>query len=127
MDTLQTVLQDEVFTRLDILAAKLGVTATRLWDVLVAQASVSFIQHLLGAVFCLIVILAYATWFRWALKKMGSLGEVFDSSDTGPIFFFGGLVALGASVALPIVVIESLTPLLNPEYWALQEIIAVFR
>ena len=118
-------LTKEFLTRLDALADKLGTTADYLWIVLVKQAQIEAIE----SIFILIsgIGTTYFTmklWW-WLVPRI----EAAEHEDGGWIFL--GVISSIVSIVLIISSMFSVfsipTKLLNPEYWALQEIMKVLQ
>ncbi len=116
----------ELDKALAALAAKLGTTAQHIWAVLIRQARV---EIAIDAIFLILSILIFSAWFRWLrtyLKRNesdffdGSPAEVFPLIVCG----IGCLILFGFCVAC---LFELPTLLLNPEYWALQQIMGAMK
>lgn len=107
-------MNDEILKRIDALATKLGVTADHIWAVLVKQAGVEFKEWIVWASlwFILSICLAYSA--RWIYKKFEKTEpELFMfAAAPGAIALVLGLGCLG----------NTMTLVLNPEYWALTQI-----
>lgn len=129
-------MKEELLTRLDALAEKLGTTGEYLWEVLVRQAEIQVYQDLLtsavlficgGVLLALgLYLLKQSTSYVWggnedsyttmsgrANRKTGAF-----FSWAGSLFFL--ILSLSHAASL-------LTPLLNPEYWALKQVLEVLR
>ncbi len=119
-------LQEELLTRLDLLAAKLGVTSEHLWGVLIKQARIEVIESILTLIVVVMGILACAYFWRKIIEF-----STFDGSDLRlggsvgsialNIFFSGLLLILSIGAFMDIMNIPTL--LFNPEYWALQKVL----
>lgn len=106
------------------LAEKLGTTTEHLWAVLIRQAPISSLVDLV-----LIPALAMALWLslRIASKGVKGLEESFNHDDQNIIMTLGG----GAFFCLFAILLAfllcdldlAIAGLLNPEYWALKQII----
>ena len=117
---MQTEITKEIFTRLDALAAKLGVTAQHLWGVLVRQAGVERTFSIVGmAVGALILVLAVVLFVK-ATKSLHQEEEV------GLVWLWGGILlsAVGL-VDFFTNLYWLLTCTTNPEYWALKQVLEV--
>lgn len=112
-------IQQEIIDRIDALAAKLGTTAQFVWGVLVKQAKIELIKDIMGLVLSIAVLFAIVKFWVWANKKHEEI------IDLNFFVFFGGIIAtLGGTVFFVASVIQSFdipTLLLNPQYWALQQ------
>lgn len=99
------------------LAAKLGTTVEHLWAVLIRQAPISAVVGLtVDAVFIWLVVLGW--------KKLSKVD--FDSwdSDMGKGMLYAGL-SLATAIVVACVLCELpvlVAGLLNPEYWALKQV-----
>lgn len=109
---------DEVLKRIDALAAKLNVTAAELWKVLVKQARIEGIEWICWSAFWMIVSISMLKLtFRLDeyCKKPGNAD--WDGVQTVPavIGVITFLSSLGCLAGTP-------GQFLNPEYWALKQI-----
>ena len=127
-------LTKEVLSRLDGLAAQLHTTGAQLWQVLVAQAKVEAITDLVQ----LGVALVAGVGGTWACFKLATLcaneaDKPYKDKNEGVIIsaFIGALLTgITAMIGSAVFLINStswVTPLLNPQYWALQQILNVFK
>jgi hypothetical protein len=111
-------MDDKTLQALTTLAAKLGTTAEYLWGVLLKQAPISGVVGLLAD-----AALLYAVYFAWTrLLKVEFTGYDSDIKKGGAYLglFIGSALCLVAALGnLPIEV----AALLNPEYWALRQIL----
>lgn len=119
-------LTNEVLKRIDALAAKLGTTGEYLWTVLVRQARVEAIQNIVTVILSAIVIAVSIAVLKWGIRR-----EVENDWWGEP----GNITAIIASVTLAIVctvIIIQLsnaipTLLMNPEYWALKQVLEAMK
>ena len=94
------------------LAAKLGTTADALWQILVQQAFISGIGNLIG---CLVIICILLVWIRYQKKT--------EFEDENPFPYVAwALVLIATVIGLPIFLYSAISCFLNPEYFALSEI-----
>jgi len=120
-EIVDSTLKEEIFTRLDVIAEKLGVAAEHLWEIFTQQAIITGTTTLcVFSVVCLIGI-----WLvRHATLKNHK--PYFSTGDepTGTFFvLIGGIVTLLVSgIGLLSKFQESLGQILNPEYYAWLEI-----
>ena len=151
-------MREEIFSRLDALAAELGVAVGHLYGVLVQQAGIQAIQAFIKLGFLIFGAFFFILWLRWWLRNMGSARWRVADEDTaeenrglrknwsdaykktGEISrvhedkVWSNLIGLFVSgVLLTVLLIATVaslcslpTYLLNPEYWALQEILSMF-
>lgn len=111
------------------LAQKLGTTVEHLWGVLVRQAYV----EALGDAIIVIALALFGLWlWRWALRfnersEDDELTE--DEKENYELAtFLSGVVVFATWIFLLFGRLPDLfTKLLNPEFWALQEIIKYIR
>ncbi len=112
----------ELLKRLDALAAKMGVTGQYLWGVLLRQAHVAVWEAvgglLLGAIAIIVGLLALWWGIRQPKDKYDCLGDgALGAVVCGSIsFVLGSIASLVNAFSLP-------TLLMNPGYWALQDLI----
>lgn len=115
---MQVEMQQEVLTRLDALAAKLGVAAGQMWDILVRQSWLvsGIMQTAVGAAFVIMAIVGLyfmGTTDDWQEPKPRSVSGVV-------LAFFGFLFAA-------ILLSQGIPHLINPEYYALKDILGAVR
>lgn len=109
-------MQQEILTRLDALAAKLGVAAEHIYAVYVAQANIEAITRLVGLV---VILLVAPIVFR--LRKRLPEDWTDEPHYIIPVIC-GGAALLGIIIGVAIHVVEIPTLLYNPEFWALKQI-----
>lgn len=113
-------MEEKILVAVTALASKLGVTAEKLWGVLLKQAPVS------GATDLFIVaawVLGSIVWVRFVWHKTIS-GDQWEDP-------FVGILAWGAAVIFLIIAAVMLnteleyivSAFVNPEYWALRQIL----
>ena len=108
-------IQQQVIDTLQVLADKLGTTAEFLWEVLLIQAKVE-------AVVAIMVVLISGTMLALSLK-LAYRNRDFNDDSKFPPFFLGLLLTIGTASALIYNLLILPTLLINPEYWALQEVL----
>jgi transcriptional regulator with XRE-family HTH domain len=106
---------------IESLAAKLGTTAEYLWGVLLNQAAVSATISLLFAVTSITYLTIYLRWLI-AKVKADEL-DILDYEKNVAMSMFGGAVAILSFVTIGFALPNIITGYINPEYWALQEIL----
>jgi len=123
-------LTPEILSRLDALAAKLGVTVQFIWSVLLQQAKVVAITDLTAAVFtgtvaCICCYKLYTLIKEEAEKDARLLSGWQGAAGARAMIFSLGLIAglIAFFTALP----AAITPLFNPQYWALSQILNVIK
>lgn len=115
-------LQQEIFSRLDAVAAKLGVAADQLWEILIKQAFIEGITSLIWAV--ILIGAAIIGW--WGVCSKRFTWTSFDQEAPGPKFLFI-LAGLGCTIAAPFALTSAIQYLLNPEYQAFQNLLTIIR
>jgi len=118
---MNTELTKELLSRLDALAAKLGVAADQLWAILVRQAQIEAIQDLIVFAFwCALLV----TWYLWLgrLTRLGGEKEKEVCELEGMAFAFASASGLAIGIYAWIRMLSIPTRLLNPEYWAFREL-----
>jgi hypothetical protein len=116
----------QILSRLDLLAAKLGVTAQYMWGVLLRQAYVTAYMDMASAVVGLLFCMAGAVSIKYALRYClnkenqdygdWSINGVIWLIVSSSVCCFGAVACLSAAFS-------AMTILLNPPYWALQQIL----
>lgn len=113
-------MNDQTIALIRELAAKLGTTTEHLWGVLIAQARVEFlansVAYLMIPLFCAIAFFFY--------KKDKESPE--DRLGFTPYFFPMAISVCFAVITLVVGMIHFpmyLASILNPEYWALKQIL----
>lgn len=116
-------ISQEIFKRLDLLAAQLGTTAGHLWSVLVYQSLVDGITYSIGLVLagCLV-----ATSYRRGRAAFDRAAKSENEGDILLCLFHAAVLVIGTVVAVSLIG-EIPTLFLNPEYAALQKVLDVLR
>ena len=115
-----------ILERVDALAAKIGTTAQRIWDVYVAQAKVEAIRDAVLSVILLIVAALSVRLILFFGKKFNDT----DYSEDGTVFGLGAaIVVLSAVIILCLVfsgvnAYAAIPEWFNPQYWAFQHLTA---
>jgi TRAP-type C4-dicarboxylate transport system permease small subunit len=116
-------MQKELLARLDVLASKLGVTADHIWAICLRQAHVDAYLSLLTALACLIPACGFA-WGSYRCWKE-KLKESYSAWEFGGLLC--GVLSLGFLIAFGANAYYSVTPLLNPDFVALQYVMSNLR
>jgi len=104
------------------LADQLGTTVPYLWEVLVRQAYVTGLLNIIyAAVLLLISVIAYRLTIKFTKKAKDTPRGYWEIPATA-----AGMACFGCVIAPPIMVYHAVIALANPEYWALQKILATF-
>ena len=109
-------MNEELLKRLDLLAAKLNVTATVLWAALIRQARVEAIQDTIYSVTLLLVVGGLIKVIHWRWKSD-------DSHDDGGLVLACGIAAIVLFVMFLLIASCIPTEFLNPEYFALTRLL----
>lgn len=113
--------KQELLTRLDALAAKLGTTGAYLWSVLVRQAYLQGVVDLIEAIICFVVCVVCVYFFKKFLPK------TMETSFNDGFYFLSVMVAAITfcfSLLLGISLLsDSIMELNNPAYYALHEVL----
>lgn len=103
------------------LAAKLGTTADHLWGVLLRQAPIEAVVDLFYVGFVVVLFFVARSFHRWACADERRYDD----------WVIGSSIAWGAwcifALIVMIVISELPTLFLNPEYWALKEVLHAVR
>ncbi len=114
-------LQSQIGRLLAELAEQLGVAVEVMWAALIKQAYVEFVIWIVGILF------TAALWV--ATKKLHAAVEKgYESPSAGELMVaITGVIALALSIGLIAAGYDAITGLLNPEYWALKEILSALK
>jgi uncharacterized membrane protein len=128
---METDWKAEIFKRLDALSEKLGVAASHLWQVLVRQGMAEAVANLIMAVCWLIILIVAAKVLLWA-RKTGELkrGDGRYNDWPGQYIFWTivSSLTLVTSVGLFMSCVYDFTIwAVNPEYFAIQKVIELFK
>lgn len=113
-------MNQEMIELLRVLADKFGTTTDHLWGVLLNQAFLSGVSNM---AFLAVILISSVWWVRFALAKIKEEGKengYYSSSDVWPPVI---LLIAACGTASTILVYEIVTAFLNPEYWALKQIL----
>jgi len=115
---------------LQALAAKMGTTAEYLWIVMVRQARVLFVVDLIMYALGATAIYALYKGIRKCLEEEEKLNAREPGNDkaafmvmTGLFIICGFCIVLAMCLHLP----DTITKAINPEYWALQQILETVK
>jgi uncharacterized membrane protein len=112
-----TQVAEQVGSVIDALAVKLKVPAQFVWQILERQAYVEFAL----AVLSLIVVAAF--WFGY-VKAWKKWAEEYDLKMP---LFFGAAIGVVATIISVIALFVTLGGALNPQYFALNEILSTLK
>ena len=126
-------MEEKAFEYIDAIAANLGVAAEHVYGALLKQAMVSGLRSVVYIIICLAVGYAILKMFKriYADVKEGEDGIFVDSYGVslGGVFalVFGGIAIILMFFAIMSDISNATTALLNPEYWALKEILDTIK
>jgi heme/copper-type cytochrome/quinol oxidase subunit 2 len=117
MDTQQTQqIIDIVQNGINSLSAQLGVSLPQLWEVVIRQQYVEVVQSVLIFIFCIIGLYCFYKYFKYRAKDNDY--EV----ECDIVAIIVTLVLAIITLVSTIDLIESSGKLINPEYYAIQDI-----
>lgn len=111
-------MNDKELELVKALADKLDTTAAHLWQVMIRQA---FISGVLNLVACVIALALLGCLWRVTIVKTRS-GEDWHG-DIEPWWFLVAVMSLIVTALIGVLSGSIVTALLNPEYWALMQLI----
>lgn len=126
-------MEEKAFEYIDAIAANLGVAAEHVYGALLKQAMVSGLRSVVYIIICLAVSYAILKMFKriYADVKEGEDGIFVDSFGVslGGVLalVFGGIAIILMFFAIMSDISNATTALLNPEYWALKEILDTIK
>jgi hypothetical protein len=106
-------LQKEIFTRLDAIAAKLGVAAAHLWEVLIRQGYIEGLANIIVAIVLFFVVLV--------------LGVKTSRVYQDHTFWLGSLISIAFTIWAITCLYDGIITLANPEYFALSKILQALK
>lgn len=115
--------QQELFARLDAIAAKLGLMVGQLWAVLIRQQYVAFFQELLLTVFMLVVVVMLGRFIKTMVDKDNP--HVWEGKTVIAVIVFT-IVALVGTIQI-FSFFNQFDRIFNPEYRALQTLMALLK
>lgn len=122
-------LTQQILSRLDAIGAKLGVAAQAVWGFYLQQARVEGLISLGTGVLLLIFCTVASVYVRRVWERDLAIGRYEHECDLsgGVLGFFYTLGVVVLLVFGLFGIVDSLTPLLNPGYWAFQQIVSQIR
>jgi len=115
---------------LQALAAKLGTTAEYLWIVMVRQARVLFVVDLIMYALGGIALYALYKGIRACVEEDRKTNEKEPGNDkVGLLLMMSLLIVCGFCIVLAMCFYlpDTITKAINPEYWALQQILETVK
>lgn len=126
-------MEEKAFEYIDAIAANLGVAAEHVYGALLKQAMVSGLRSVVYIIICLAVGYAIIKVFKriYSDVKEGEDSIFVDSFgiSLGGVFaiIIGGVAIIILFFAIMADIGNATTALLNPEYWALKEILNTIK
>lgn len=129
-------MDEKTLQALTLLANKLGTTAEQLWSILLAQAPISAGISAVQAIVCIAVTVG---WVLLTYRKTRVLTFTRESGykyteaewsggDTKFAAWFAAAVFIGASLAFSLAALSEIpVVLMNPDYWALREVLRLVK
>lgn len=125
---------EEITPLLRELAAQMNTTVEFLWGVLVRQAQVYAISYIVDTIIVLVIAYLFASVLNhWRRSNVGFDFMEVPTQDEGKwaLYLFLsivlGIITLTGMLAIIFTFNNFLTALLNPEYWALQQILEYIK
>jgi hypothetical protein len=122
--------KQEILKRLDVLAEKLGTTAQYLWSVLVKQGTIEGISDIFVGVIFLIGLIIGIKLLKFCIKEGPKHRSEKCNDWQGPYIFgsfVGTVMIIAGTIGFTTWIYYGLQALLNPEYYALQKLIELFK
>ena len=111
---------ETVNTIINALAEKLGTVPSELWEVLLRQAKVSAVNDIFYlVVMILLSVYIYINYKQWVKDLKSPDTEIIAGIKLG----IAGVFFVTFFVTLPFVLSDITVALLNPEYWALEQLL----
>ena len=126
-------MEEKAFEYIDAIAANLGVAAEHVYGALLKQAMVSGLRSVVYIIICLAVSYAIIKVLKrvYSDVKEDEEGLFVDSFGVtlGGVFalVFGGIALVIMFFVIMSDISNATTALLNPEYWALKEILDTIK
>ena len=108
---------------IEALALKLGVTVDHLWAVLVYQAYVAFWAEMIQWAICIAIFIVYAKYARTMFDKVRGSASC-DRLDWLMLFVCTSAFTLVMFLTAFFSIEGTITKIANPEYYALEKIMA---
>ena len=127
-------MEERAFEYIDSIAANLGVAAEHVYGALLKQAMVSGVRSVVYIILCLAVVYMVILLLKkvYTDVKDGNNNSIFldgwEISAAGiTASFAGGIALFILFIAIIANISNASTALLNPEYWALKEILNTIK
>ena len=102
------------------LAAQMSTTVEHLWGVLIQQA---FINGVVYSIMFVALVTASVLSIRWCMKQHAV--RTYSEEARIVVYVLAGIVTFFTFIFVTVEVPNIITAFLNPEYWALQKVLAV--
>jgi len=113
----------ELTQLLEGLAEKLGTTTKYLWEVLIKQARIDFISTTIQYLLLAIAVFVWINLFRYCLKNHKKIYEDDKEMVWGISLGITSVILFILTMIAFFYINTYLASILNPEYWALQQIL----
>lgn len=121
-------MKEETITKyIDQLAQSLNVASEHVYEALINQAMVSGIASIVWAVIMTAVVLGCLKVIQKTRKKAQESGDYFDESQAFLKSILFGILIIMSFVSGYCALENALTALLNPEYWAIKEVLSAIK
>lgn len=126
-------MEEKAFEYIDAIAANLGVAAEHVYGALLKQAMVSGLRSVVYILICLAVSYVIIKMLKTVYSDIKAGEESLFVDDFGislaGVFavIFGGIAIIIMFFAIMSDISNATTALLNPEYWALKEILDTIK
>ena len=114
----------ELTVLLEQLALKLGTTVEHLWGVLLRQAPISGTVNIIISVTVIIISVFFV---RLAIVKTKGPDAEWDEEGAFLIWVVALIIAFGSSAIVFASIKNIASAFLNPEYWALNELLTAIK
>lgn len=120
---------EQVMPMLEKLATALNTKVEYLWDVLVRQAMVEGVLGIVWAIVCVGIVIFGVKWLKYARGKRAAINVLdWDPRESWNTLAFAiGCPAILIGIVCTFCNIHTvIVCLLNPEYWALKQVLKLF-
>lgn len=108
--------QQEILSRLDALAAKLGVAGNHLWELSIRQQKIGGIEEIIFSGILIILAISFGFWAKREFPKANRRSE----DPIGAVLLL--FVSVGVFIIGAALLFGGINSLLNPEYFAFEHI-----
>ena len=128
MDNTTVKLLEMLQQAFDSLSTQMGVAVPKVWEILLRQQVIVAVQDLVGVFTYLCVLFAFYRFFF--VRFCDQCEDYGDQEPTLSAIFVWIIFGAGLIVLIPVVIIfggDAFARLVNPEYYALQSVIALLK